>query len=72
SEPPDQYKFGIDYLYGDSVMSLNYTNSSETDYEGRLFSLGVAHEVFAGMTTLKMGVGRGDDTVTSSVDDTFE
>ncbi len=72
AEERDEYGFGADYLYGNSIMNLNYTRSSETDYEARMFSLGVAHEVFGGMTTLKMGVGRGDDNVGSSVDTTFE
>ena len=72
SEERDEYGFGLDYLYGNSIMSLNYLASSESDYDAQLFSLGVSQEVFGGMTTFKMGFGRGDDTVSSNDDVSFE
>jgi hypothetical protein len=72
SDERNEYGFGVDYLRDNSVMSVNYLASSETDYDAQLFSLGVAHDVFGGMTTFKMGFGRGEDTVSSNTDASFE
>jgi len=66
-----EYGLGIDSSQDNAVTSTDYLASSEPD-DAQLFSLGVAHDVFGGMTTLKMGVGRGDDAVSGTADSTFE
>lgn len=59
----DDYGFGLDYLYGDSVVTLNYFAGNDAEYDEQLFSLGISHELFGGMTTFKMAFGRGDEIV---------
>lgn len=63
---------GIDYLRGNSIMSLAYTNSNEDDYEADTASLGISMDMFGNMTTVNLGYARGWDTVGDNTDSSFE
>ncbi len=71
SETRNQFGVGFDYLYGDTLMSISYTQSDESDYEAKTLDVGLSHDFFGGMSTLAMGFSRGDDTV-MRVDTSFE
>lgn len=62
---------GIDYLHGNSIMSLSYTNSNESDYEANTASFGISMDMFANMTTVSMGYAHGWDTVGQNGNPTF-
>lgn len=62
-EKRDEYGFGVDYLYRNALVSMNFTTSEEPDYLADSVNFNVAHEVFGGMTTINMGYVRGRDTV---------
>ena len=54
---------GADYAYRDALVSLNYSNSDEPDYKAQALSIDATQEVFANMTTIKLGFTRGKDDV---------
>jgi len=62
---------GVDYLHGNSTMSLSYTNSTENDYDANTASFGISMDMFGNMTTVSMGYSRGWDTVKNSLDSSF-
>ncbi len=64
--------FGASYLYDSTIFSLNMTNSDENDFQARSYFFSVSQEMFGALTTLSLGYGRGDDTVSRNGDDTFE
>ena len=70
-EQRDEVGVGVDYLHEDTIISFNYVNSAENDYDADTFAFSLAHEFMNGMTTLNLGVSRGFDTVGDSTDDTF-
>ena len=53
----------VDYLRGDTLLTIGAVKSDENDYEGRSFNIGVSQEVFAAMTTISLGYVRGSDTI---------
>jgi len=61
---------GVDYLRGNSLMSMSMISSKENDYQSDTFSLGVAHDLFGGLTTLSFGFAHGNDLV-MRVDNNF-
>ena len=71
SERRKEIALGLDWLQGDSLMTVGYVGSDESDYQSDTVSLGVAQDFFGGMSTVSFGYGRGDDTV-SRVDTEFE
>ena len=60
---PDRVFAGVDYLHGNSTMSLSWTNSDENDYQANTAGLGVSMDMFGNMTTVTMGYLRSWDTV---------
>jgi hypothetical protein len=62
-ETRTEYSLGGDYAYRDSLVSISYSNSNEPDYKAQALSIDVTQEVFANMTTIKLGFTRGDDDV---------
>ena len=58
---------GVDYMHGNSIMSLSYTNSTENDYEANTASFGISMDMFGNMTTVSLGYSRGWDTVMMNV-----
>lgn len=62
---------GIDYLTGDTLMSVSFTNSDENDYTADTWGFGISQEIFGGLTTISMGYGSGNDEVRRRGDDLF-
>lgn len=62
---------GVDYMHGNSIMSLSYTNSSEGDYKANTASFGISMDMFGNLTTVSMGYSRGWDTVMNNLDSSF-
>ena len=71
-ESRTEYSLGVDYLRGDTTMSFAYGNSDEDDYQAETFNIGIAQDIFGGMTTVTLGYGKGNDTVMSNADPDFE
>lgn len=71
TETRRETRLGVDYLSGNSIISLNYAQSDENDYNAKSVSFGIAHDTFGGMTTLSLEAGLGDDTVGRNGDDSF-
>jgi hypothetical protein len=71
TEQRTEYGMGFDWLYGNALMNVGYSNSDESDYTSDTYTLGLSQTVFAGMTTLSMGYSHGDDVV-ERVDTDFE
>ncbi len=63
SEQRTEYGLGFDWLYGDALMNVGYSNSDESDYQSDTYALGLSQNVFGGMTTVSMGYAHGDDVV---------
>ncbi len=63
SEERTETSVGLDYLRGDTSMSLALTKSDESDYQADTVNLGISQEVFGGLTTVSMGYARGSDDV---------
>jgi hypothetical protein len=72
SEERTEYSGVIEYLHGNSVMSLSYANSSESDYEANTASFGISMDMFGNMTTVNMGYTHGWDEVGKNRDPAFE
>jgi len=71
SETRTEYSVGADYLHGNSLMSVSYTNSDEDDYLANTASFGISMDMFANMTTVNMGYARGWDEVGNNNDPSF-
>jgi hypothetical protein len=71
SESRDQYSVGIDYLHANTIMSLGYTNSEESDYKADTYSVSFAQTLFGNMTTVTLGYSRGFDDVFRNGDASF-
>ena len=65
-EERTEQSVGLDYLYGKSIMSLSYTNSEELDYVANSYHFGLSMDMFGDLTTVSMGVSRGQDEVYKS------
>ncbi|WP_281915353.1 DUF3570 domain-containing protein [Caldimonas thermodepolymerans] len=62
-EKRDEYGFGADYVYRDTLMSVSVSHSREPDYVAKGISIDVAQDVFGGMTTVNLGFTRAADDV---------
>ena len=71
-EEREQWSVGLDYLRGNTTMSLGYTSSVESDFDASSYNLSISQDMFGDMTTLTLSYAYGDDIVGSSVDETFE
>lgn len=71
TEDRTEVSAGIDYLHGNSTMSLSYTNSDEDDYEANTASFGVSIDMFSNMTTVTLGYAYSWDTVENNLDSSF-
>lgn len=67
----NEYGVSVDYLRGNSLMSLSYSNSKENDYLADTYALNVSHDFFGGLTTATIGYSQGHDTV-MRVDNEFK
>jgi hypothetical protein len=64
-------RVGIEYLTGNSILSVNYAQSDENDYNAKSISFGIAHDTFGGMTTLSLNTSLGNDEVGRNGDESF-
>ncbi len=71
SEEREQVSLGMDYLRGNTTMSVSVTNSEESDFTAKSYSFSVSQDMFGDMTTLTLAYSIGDDEVRRSDDDTF-
>ena len=72
TEERKQWSLGMDYLRGNTTMSVNYTSSEESDFDGETVSFSVSQDMFGDLTTLTLSYALGDDLVRMSTDPTFE
>jgi hypothetical protein len=71
SEKRTEYSVGLDYLHDKTLMSLGYTESTESDYEAETISAGISQTFFGDLTTLSMGLSFGDNAVGVNGNDDF-
>ncbi|MEZ5566530.1 MAG: DUF3570 domain-containing protein [Gammaproteobacteria bacterium] len=70
-EERKQWGGGVDYLHGDTTMSVGYSSSNENDYEAKSLNFSISQDVFGGLTTISMGYGSGADKVSKRGDPVF-
>ena len=66
-----QMSLGMDYLRGNTTMSVSITNSEESDFTSNSYSFVVSQDMFGDLTTLTLAYSLVDDVVGHSDDDTF-
>ncbi|MEM9171295.1 MAG: DUF3570 domain-containing protein [Pseudomonadota bacterium] len=71
TEERTQTSLGVDYLRGGTMMSVGVTQSDESDFEARTYSLAVYQNLFGDLTTVTLAYGLGNDVVGMSTDPTF-
>ncbi|MEX2123848.1 MAG: DUF3570 domain-containing protein [Woeseia sp.] len=71
SEERKQHSLGMDYLHGNTTMSLGYTGSTESDFDATTYNFSVSQDMFGDLTTLSLSYALGDDVVGRSDDETF-
>ena len=71
-EERTQWSLGMDYLRGNTTMSVAYVSSEESDFEANTYSFSVSQDMFGDLTTLTLSYALGDDVVGRSDDPTFE
>lgn len=70
-EERTQYNLSGVYLRGNTTVSAGVTNSEESDFDARTYSLAVSQDMFGQLTTLTLSYSFGDDTVRRSDDPGF-
>ncbi|WP_299595568.1 DUF3570 domain-containing protein [uncultured Microbulbifer sp.] len=71
TEQRDEFSLGADYLVEKTTMSLNYTNSSESDYQAETVGFGISQDFFGDLSSLSMRASYGSDTVMRNDDGDF-
>jgi len=71
TEEREQLSIGMDYLRGNTMMSISATNSEESDFTSDSYSFSVSQGMFGDLTTLKLAYSLSNDEVRRSDDDTF-
>ncbi len=71
TEERTQHSLSMDYLRGNTTMSMGFTSSVESDFDATSYNLSVAQDMFGDLTTLTLSYGYGDDTVRRSDDPNF-
>ena len=71
TEEREQLSLGMDYLRGNTTMSVSITNSEESDFTSDSYRFSVSQDMFGDLTTLTLAYSLGDDEVRRSDDDTF-
>jgi len=72
TEERTQWSLGMDYLRGNTTMSVGYTSSVESDFDAKTYSFSVSQDMFGDLTTLTLSYSLGDDLVGRSDDPAFE
>ncbi|MEP1552161.1 DUF3570 domain-containing protein, partial [Paraglaciecola sp.] len=70
-EERTENSLGIDFLNDKTLMSVNYTTSSENDFEAESIHFGISQDFFGDLTTLTLGFSKGKDEVGKTGDETF-
>lgn len=70
-EERTEYSAGVDFLHNKTLMNLNFTSSSENDFEARSVHFGISQDFFGDLTTLSLGYSKGWDEVGKRGDDSF-
>jgi hypothetical protein len=71
AEERTEQSVGVDYLHNKTLMSLNYTTSSENDFDAKSVHMNISHDFFGDLTTLSMGYSKGWDEVGKTGDESF-
>lgn len=71
TEEREQMSLGMDYLRGNTTMSIGMTTSEESDFSAKSYSFSVSQDMFGDLTTLTLAYSLGDDEIGRSDDDTF-
>jgi len=71
TEEREQLSIGMDYLRGNTTMSISVTNSEESDFTSDSYSFSVSQGMFGDLTTLTLAYSLSNDEVRRSDDDTF-
>jgi hypothetical protein len=72
TEERKEYSLGVDYLNDRTILSLNYSNSTESDYIADTVGLSLSQEFFGDLSTLTLGFALGDDVVKQTGAPDFE
>ena len=72
TEERTEYSVGMDYLNDRTIMSVSYTNSTESDYIADTLGFTINQEFFGDLSTLTLGFTLGDDTVKATGQPDFE
>ncbi len=72
TEERKENSINLDYLHDKTLMSVGYTNSSESDYDAATVNLNFSQDFFGDLTTLSMGYAMGDNTVKRNGDPDFK
>lgn len=72
TEEREQWSLGMDYLRGNTSMSVAYTSSVESDFDAKTYALSVSQDMFGDLTTLTLSYAYGDDVVGRSDDPSFQ
>jgi hypothetical protein len=70
-EERTEHSAGVDFLHNKTLMSLNYTTSSENDFEAQSMHFSLSQDFFGDLTTLSMGYSRGKDEIGKTGDQSF-
>jgi hypothetical protein len=71
-EERTQWSLGMDYLRGNTTMSMSYTSSVESDFDAKTYAFSVSQDMFGDLTTLSLTYAYGDDVIGRSDDPNFE
>ncbi|WJG11327.1 DUF3570 domain-containing protein [Aliiglaciecola sp. LCG003] len=71
TEERTEHSVGIDFLHNKTLLNLNYTSSSENDFEARSVHFGISQDFFGDLTTLSLGYAKGWDEVGKRGDENF-
>ena len=71
TEEREQWSVGVDYLRGNTTMSVNYVSSVESDFDASTYGFSVSEDMFGDLTTLTLSYAYGEDIVGRSDDPGF-
>ncbi len=71
SEERTQTSLSADYLHADTIMSVSYSNSDESDYTADTGSFSITQSMFGDLTTVTLGYVYGSDDVRRNGDAGF-
>ncbi|MEQ8206825.1 MAG: DUF3570 domain-containing protein [Woeseia sp.] len=68
TEEREQWSLGMDYLRGNTTMTLGFTSSVESDFDAKTWGFSVSQDMFGDLTTLTLSYALGNDVVGRSDD----